>query len=286
MFFRPIGEKTLHVGLPCRRDSPPLVGRFSSRRTKNDPQKTESTAMTKPQGVLTSTTITFQESAKVALANTQLRRNMGKATQTIRARRAAVVGELPDWDALREAGRAIKERTLRHLDSYLLQLEASVQRAGGQVHWARDAQDANAIVTRIVQSHDAREVVKVKSLTTDEIRLNAALKEAGISATETDLAELIIQLAGEHSSHILVPAIHKNRAEIRELFMRTLGVAELSDEPKALAAVARAHLRRKFLSAQVAISGANFGVAETGTLVRSEERRVGKECRSRWAPYH
>ena len=171
--------------------------------------------MTKPQGILTSTTITFQESAKVALANTQLRRNMGKATQTIRAKRAAVVGELPDWEALREAGRAIKERTLRHLDSYLIQLEAAVQRAGGQVHWARDAQDANAIVTRIVQSHGAHEVVKVKSLTTDEIRLNAALKAAGISATETDLAELIIQLAGEHSSHILVPAIHKNRAEIR-----------------------------------------------------------------------
>src|SRR5438128_11169195 len=101
----------------------------------------------KPEGLPT-TPISFYDSAKVALANTQLRRNMGKATQTIRAKRAAVVGELPDWEALREAGRAIKERTLRHLDSYLLQLEASVQRAGGQVHWARDAEDANAIVTR------------------------------------------------------------------------------------------------------------------------------------------
>src|SRR5215212_711126 len=132
----------------------------------------EEKTMTKPQGILTNTTITFQESAKVALANTQLRRNMGKATQTIRAKRAAVVGELPDWEALREAGRAIKERTLRHLDEYLVQLEAAVQAAGGQVHWARDAREANAIVTRIVQSHGAREVVKVKSLTTDEIRLN------------------------------------------------------------------------------------------------------------------
>src|SRR5262249_53337600 len=182
--------------------------------------------ITKPQGVLTGAPITFQEAARAALANTQLRRNMGKATQTIRAKRAAVVGELPDWEALREAGRAIKQRTLRHLDTYLLELEASVQRGGGQVHWARDAREANTIVTRIVQQHGAREVVKVKSLTTDEIRLNAALKQAGISATETDLAELIIQLAHEHSSHILVPAIHKNRAEIRELFMRTLGVAE------------------------------------------------------------
>src|SRR3954468_16861271 len=234
--------------------------------------------MTKLQGVLTSAPITFQESAKSALANTQLRRNMGKATQTIRAKRAAVVGELPDWEALREAGRAIKERTLRHLDTYLLELEAAVQRAGGQVHWARDAHDANVIVTRIVQSHSAREVVKVKSLTTDEIRLNAALKDAGISATETDLAELIIQLAGEHSSHILVPAIHKNRAEIRELFMRTLGVTELSDEPKALAAVARAHLRRKFLSAPVAISGANFAVAETGAVCIVESEGNGRMC--------
>ncbi|MBK9711993.1 MAG: iron-sulfur cluster-binding protein [Kouleothrix sp.] len=232
----------------------------------------------KPEGLPGRATITFQESAKVALANTQLRRNMGKATQTIRAKRAAVVGELPDWEGLREAGRAIKERTLRHLDDYLLQLEASVQRAGGQVHWARDAQEANRIVTQIAQGHGARSVVKVKSLTTDEIHLNAALKAAGIEATETDLAELIIQLAGESSSHILVPAIHKNRAEIRELFMRTLGVSELSDEPRALAAVARAHLRRKFLSAPVAISGANFAVAETGSVCVVESEGNGRMC--------
>src|SRR5215207_1627077 len=126
----------------------------------------------KPQGILTNTTITFQESAKVALANTQLRRNMGKATQTIRAKRAAVVDELPDWEALREAGRAIKERTLRHLDGYLLELEATVGRAGGHVHWARDAAEANRIVTRIAADHGARAVVKIKSLTTDEIQLN------------------------------------------------------------------------------------------------------------------
>jgi L-lactate dehydrogenase complex protein LldF len=222
--------------------------------------------------------ISFPDAARVALANTQLRRNMGKATQTIRGKRAAVVDELPDWEALREAGRAIKERTLRHLDQYLLELEASVQRAGGQVHWARDAAEANRIVTEIVQEHNAREVVKVKSLTTDEIHLNAALQAAGINPTETDLAELIIQLAGESSSHILVPAIHKNRAEIRELFMRTLGVLELSDEPRELAAVARAYLRRKFLSAQVAISGANFAIAETGTICVVESEGNGRMC--------
>ena len=214
----------------------------------------------------------------MALANTQLRRNMGKATQTIRGKRAAVVNEMADWEELREAGRAIKERTTRHLDTYLVQLEASVTQAGGTVHWARDAAEANRIVTKIVQSHEAREVVKIKSLTTDEIRLNAALEAAGIEATETDLAELIIQLAGESSSHILVPAIHKNRAEIRELFMRTLGVAELSDNPNDLAAVARTHLRRKFLSAPVAISGANFAVADTGSVCIVESEGNGRMC--------
>jgi L-lactate dehydrogenase complex protein LldF len=220
----------------------------------------------------------FQESARIALADTQLRRNMGKATQTIRAKRRAVVDELPDWQALREAGRAIKERTLRHLDHYLLELEASVERAGGRVHWARDAAEANRIVTQVAADRGAREVVKVKSLTTDEIGLNEALRAVGIEAIETDLAELIIQLAGDRSSHILVPAIHKNRSEIRQLFRKRLGVASLTDEPKALAAAARAHLRRKFLEAKVAVSGANFGVAETGTVCVVESEGNGRMC--------
>lgn len=220
----------------------------------------------------------FPEAARIALENTQLRRNMGKATQTIRAKRAAAVGELPDWEALREAGRAIKGRTLRHLDAYLLQLEAAVQRNGGHVHWAHDAAEANRIIAQIVQSHGATEVIKVKSLTTDEIHMNDALSASGITAIETDLAELIIQLAHETSSHILVPAIHKNRAEIRELFMRTLGVSELSDEPAALAAVARQYLRTKFLSVPVATSGANFAVAETGTIAVVESEGNGRMC--------
>lgn len=232
----------------------------------------------KPKSVLIELQPKFEKNAPAALADTQLRRNMGKATQTIRGKRAAVVGEMDDWEQLREAGRAIKERTLRHLDRYLLQLEESVQRAGGQVHWAADAEEANRIVTRIATSHGAREVIKIKSLTTDEIKLNAALAEAGITATETDLAELIIQLAGEHSSHILVPAIHKNRAEIRELFMRKLGIAELSDEPKALAGAARTYLRQKFLSVPVAVSGGNFAVAETGAVCVVESEGNGRMC--------
>jgi len=221
---------------------------------------------------------TFQAAAKVALADSQLRRNLHKATHTIRDKRGRVVGEMPDWEQLREAGRAIKERTLRHLDSYLLELEAAVQQAGGHVHWARDAAEANAIIAGIAHQHGAREIIKVKSLTTDETGLNAALAAEGITAIETDLAELIIQLAGEHSSHILVPAIHKNRSEIRELFLRKLEVSDLTDEPRALTNAARAHLRRKFLSTPVAISGANFAVAETGTVCVVESEGNGRMC--------
>lgn len=221
----------------------------------------------------------FPVTAKAALADTQLRRNMGKATSTIRDKRARVVNELPDWESLREAGAAIKAETLRHLDAYLLQLEERVTAAGGHVHWARDAAEANAIITQLVREAHADRVVKVKSLTTDEIHLNAALAEAGITTTETDLAELIIQLAKETSSHILVPAIHKNRSEIRALFRRTIARdQDLSDDPKELAGAARAYLRQQFLSAPVAISGANFAVAETGTVAVVESEGNGRMC--------
>ncbi len=221
----------------------------------------------------------FPQTAKVALANSQLRRNLGKATSTIRVKRANVVSELPDWELLRAAGSSIKAQVMRHLDDYLLQLEASVQRAGGQVHWARDAVEANHIITGIVQTTGADRVVKVKSLTTDEIHLNQALARVGIRAIETDLAELIIQLAGETSSHILVPAIHKNRSEIRDLFRRTIAAGQdLSDNPPELAAAARSYLREQFLSAQVAVSGANFAIAESGTIGVVESEGNGRMC--------
>jgi L-lactate dehydrogenase complex protein LldF len=222
---------------------------------------------------------TFPAAAKTALADTQLRRNLGKATSTIRAKRARVVAELPDWEALRTAGHASKAEVMRHLDRYLVQMEEAVQRAGGQVHWARDAAEANATVIGLVQAQGATEVVKVKSLTTDEIKLNDALAEAGITAYETDLAELIIQLAHDTSSHLLVPAIHKNRAEIRKIFLQTIAQGQdLSDRPADLAGAARAHLRRTFLRAQVAISGANFAVAETGAIGVVESEGNGRMC--------
>jgi L-lactate dehydrogenase complex protein LldF len=222
----------------------------------------------------------FPRAARSALADTQLRHNLGHATRTIRAKRAEVVAELPDWDELREAGRGVKERVLRHLDTYLVELEASVQRAGGHVHWARDAAECNRIVCDLVAAHGAREVVKSKSLTTEETKLNEALQERGIRAWETDLAQLIVQLAGDTPSHILVPAIHRNRAEIRELFLRTLEDApdSLSDDPRELAETARLHLRKLFLATKVGISGVNFAIADSGTVSVVESEGNGRMC--------
>jgi L-lactate dehydrogenase complex protein LldF len=222
----------------------------------------------------------FPAAARKALADTQLRRNIGHATATIRAKRAAVVGEVPDWEQLRRAGEAVKAATLARLDEHLLRLETEVTARGGIVHWARDATEANAIVTALVRATGADEVVKVKSMATQEIGLNEALAEAGIAAVETDLAELIVQLGHDQPSHILVPAIHRNRAEIREIFLREMpGVdRELTDEPRRLAMAARAHLRRKFLSARVAVSGANFAIAETGTIAVVESEGNGRMC--------
>jgi L-lactate dehydrogenase complex protein LldF len=208
----------------------------------------------------------------------QLRRNLHAATRGIRAKRNAVVAEVQDWEELRAAGEAIKRDAMRRLDFLLEQLEAAVTRGGGKVHWARDATEANAVIGDLVAGHDAREVVKVKSLTTDEIELNQALERRGITAIETDLAELIVQLSHDWSSHILVPAIHRNRFEIRDLFARELGLEGLGDDPEELTAAARRHLRQAFLRARVGISGANFGIAETGTVGVVESEGNGRMC--------
>ncbi len=222
----------------------------------------------------------FPENAAKAVQDSQLRYNLRKATHTIRGKRANVVGELPDWTELRAAGKAIKDETLRHLDRYLIQLEEAVTRAGGHVHWARDAAEANRIVADLVKATGESEVVKVKSMATQEIELNEALAEQGITAYETDLAELIVQLGDDFPSHILVPAIHRNRAEIREIFLDKMPETPpgLTDEPAALAEAARLHLRERFLRSKVAISGANFMVAETGTLVVLESEGNGRMC--------
>ena len=226
----------------------------------------------------------FPEAARAALADEQLRANLGRATATIRTKRAAVVAERADWGSLRLAGAAIKDEVLRDLPALLEQLERAVTAAGGTVHWARDAAEANAIVAAIVRAHGASEVVKVKSMATQEIELNEALRRAGIDAWETDLAEMIVQLGHDLPSHILVPAIHRNRTEIRDIFRDEMGQVGrpapegLSDDPPELAEAARLHLREKFLRARVAVSGANFAVAETGTVVVVESEGNGRMC--------
>ena len=226
----------------------------------------------------------FPEAARAAVGDPVLRANLRHATHTIRDKRAKAVAELADWAELREAGKQIKDHTLRHLDHHLVQLEAAVTAAGGTVHWAQDAAEANGIVVDLVKATGETEVVKVKSMATQEIGLNEALEAEGIHAYETDLAELIVQLGEDRPSHILVPAIHRNRGEIRDIFRDRMGdwgrpaPEDLSDSPAELAEAARLHLREKFLRAKVGISGANFMVAETGTLVVVESEGNGRMC--------
>ncbi|WP_420752632.1 LutB/LldF family L-lactate oxidation iron-sulfur protein [Rhodococcus sp. O3] len=222
----------------------------------------------------------FPDAAHHELADSQLRRNIGKATHTIRAKRLRVTGEVPDWEALRDAGAAVKADVLARLPELLEQLEAAVTARGGVVHWAADADEANALVAQLVRDTGSDEVVKVKSMATQEIGLNEYLEARGIVAHETDLAELIVQLGHDRPSHILVPAIHRNRSEIREIFLREMpGVdPDLDDNPAHLAEAARKFLRHKFMTVPVAVSGANFGIAETGTLAVVESEGNGRMC--------
>ena len=220
----------------------------------------------------------FKKAAHVLLGNTQIRANVRRATETIRNKRALVVGEMPDWEQLRDSAQQIKRRVLANLPGYLEQFEAACTAAGGQVHWARDADEANQIITGIIQSHKQTEIIKVKTMTSDETRLNVALEAAGITPWETDLADLIIQLGHDKPSHIVVPALHKNKSEIRQLFLEKMNLTELGDKPEDLAAAARTYLRERFLRVKVGFSGANFAVAETGSVCVVESEGNGRMC--------
>jgi len=222
----------------------------------------------------------FPDAAKRLMTNQQLRRNVRHATEVIRGKRSRVVGEMPDWEMLRESGHQIKEHTLRHLDFYLEQFEQACMRAGGQVHWARDADEANRIITGIIQSHNETEVIKVKTMTSDEIRLNSALEAAGITPYETDLADLIVQLGEDKPSHIVVPALHRNKMEIREIFLKKMKLNALGDRPEDLTNAARDYLREKFLRVKVGLSGANFAIADTGAVCVVESEGNGRMCLS------
>lgn len=228
----------------------------------------------------------FPSAAAEAVGDQRLRANLRRATTNIGAKRAAAVSELPDWAELRQAGAGIKDHTLAMLDTYLVAFEERVTANGGIVHWARDAEEANRLIVDLVRATGAGSVVKVKSMATQEIGLNEALEESGIHAWETDLAELIVQLGHDRPSHLLVPAIHRNRTEVRDIFVEEMGAAGrpapegLTDDPAELAEAARRHLREKFLAAEVAISGANFAVAETGTVAVVESEGNGRMCLS------
>ncbi|HEU4382459.1 MAG TPA: LutB/LldF family L-lactate oxidation iron-sulfur protein [Anaeromyxobacteraceae bacterium] len=202
-----------------------------------------------------------------------------KATAKFLGNRAAVVEALGDgtWQALRQAGHDIRLHAIRHLDHYLEQAERAVAAAGGQVHWARDAAQARSILLDIAARNGVALAVKAKSMATEEIGLNHALQGAGIRVLETDLGEYIVQLKGVGPAHIVVPAFHLSKEEIASLFREKLGV-EAPAEAEKLTEIARARLREEFLSAGLGISGGNFLVAETGTIVTVTNEGNGRMC--------
>ncbi len=219
----------------------------------------------------------FPTAAFPLLHDTQLRQNVRHATDVIQGKRFRVVSEMPDWQLLRDAGQRIRAHTFEYLDTYLEEFERHCTAAGGHVHWARDGAEATRIVVQLARNETGK-VIKIKSMTTEEIGLNRALEAAGVQPIETDLAELIVQLGHDKPSHIVVPALHKNRHEVRELFARTLNLPDLGDRPEDLTEAARVYLRQQFLHTPVAISGANFLVAETGGVCIVESEGNGRMC--------
>jgi L-lactate dehydrogenase complex protein LldF len=212
----------------------------------------------------------FPNNARAALANPPLLKAIAHIEETLVSGRRRAAEALPEFDALRDAGRDIKAHTLKHLDLYLGAFEKKVVAAGGVVHWAADAADANRIILDICREAGARRVTKGKSMITEEVGLNAFLQANGITPVETDLGEYIIQLRGETPSHIIAPAVHVNKEQIAADFRRVhadLDPKRNLDEPTSLLAEARGVLRERFLSADVGITGANFLVAETGSTV-------------------
>ena len=209
---------------------------------------------------------TFRENAKAALADTHLRGALKNATSLFGERRKAAAASLPNWEDLRTQARAIKDEVLSHLDRYLEEFVSSAEARGAQVHWARDAAEANSIIRSLATDRKAQIVVKSKSMTTEETHLNDALEAAGVQVVETDLGEYIIQLADEPPSHIIAPAIHKTRGQIGALFTAELGMPPTDDVDR-LTSTARATLRDRFAAADLGISGVNFAIAETGTIV-------------------
>lgn len=208
----------------------------------------------------------FLERSRQTMRDPQLQQALESAAERLRIGRETAFAELGGrGQALRQQARTIRERTMAHLDEYLERLAGAVERAGGVVHWADDSQEVCRIVADLARERGVRLAVKSKSMATEEINLREALQEHGVEVIETDLGERIIQLAHERPYHILAPAFHKTRHQVADLF------TELGHDGNADIAVlnqfARAHLREKFIAADMGISGVNFAVAETGTLI-------------------
>jgi L-lactate dehydrogenase complex protein LldF len=214
---------------------------------------------------MTTTLIPFRRRAAQALADPALQAALERAVEHFNTNRTRAMGGLDNADALRDHARRVRAHTLSRLDHYLAQFANSVENAGGHVHWAHDAAEANRIVCDLAASHSVKLAVKVKTMVSEETGLNHALEAAGIQVVETDLGEYIVQLAGERPSHIVAPAVHKSKEEVGELLHEKMGIP-LTHVPEEMTAYVRAELRRMFLNADIGISGVNFGVAETGTL--------------------
>jgi len=208
----------------------------------------------------------FLNAAGQALENPPLQAALVRLTDTLMAGNRRGYASLADSDRLRDHAKHIKEHTLAHLDRYLEQLEASVLKLGGVIHWADTAEDARRIVVDIARQTECHRIVKSKSMTTEEIHLNPALQKAGLEVVETDFGEFIIQLAGERPSHLVAPVVHRTRESIAEVLSKHVGSA-LPDDPVSLARTGRRLLREKFAHADMGITGANFAVAETGSVV-------------------
>jgi L-lactate dehydrogenase complex protein LldF len=193
-------------------------------------------------------------------------------------KRRAVFPDAAYLEQLRSAGNAIKRRALQQLPRLLEQLEANCTKNGIQVHWAEDTAQANGIVLDILRRHDAHDIVKGKSMVSEEMHLNRFLEENDIEAIETDLGEFIIQLNHETPSHIIVPAIHKNKDEVAAIFHEKIADTPYTEDVEELTAIARRVLRKRFAAAKVGLSGVNFAIAETGTLLLVENEGNGRMC--------
>ncbi|WP_300361956.1 lactate utilization protein B [Hydrogenimonas sp.] len=185
----------------------------------------------------------------------------------VRQKRDRAAKSVPEWEALRETAEAVKAHTLKHLGYYLERFEERAKANGIEVYWARDAAEHNAIVARLLNEHGAERVVKSKSMLTEECGLNPHLESLGIEVTDTDLGERIVQLAGDHPSHIVLPAIHMKKEDVSRIFAEHLQTDPENSDPGYLTRAARRHLRRKFLEADAAITGVNFALAEEGAFV-------------------